>query len=105
MTAPSSYAPGAASTTGMSAAAQPNGQAMAAALLPAVPTAGAHKHLYAHHGTTSGAPSVLASTAGGSGAAAGAMGRGGQAASHRGPMGDEDEDGESLLEELMLMLT
>jgi hypothetical protein len=33
------------------------------------------------------------------------MGRGGQAASHRGPMGDEDEDGESLLEELMLMLT
>lgn len=105
MIAPSSYAPAAASATGMSAAARPSEQATAAELLPAVPTAGAHKHLYAHHGTTGGAPSVLASTGGGSGAAAGAMGRGGQAVSHRGPMGDEDEDGESLLEELMLMLT
>jgi hypothetical protein len=33
------------------------------------------------------------------------MGHCGQAASHRGPMGEQDEEGEALVEELMLMLT
>lgn len=58
-------------------------------MLPAVPTAGAHKHLYAHH-----------TTGGGDVAAAGLS-----HAVHQGPDGEDDEDQEALLEELVLMLT
>jgi hypothetical protein len=84
-------AAGVATWTGYGSGGQP-----AAALLPAVPTAGAHKHLYAHHSSGDDGSRGL-----GDGVHVGAMG---PAASHQGPEGEEDEESEALVEELMLML-